>query len=157
MSRLCLLFVISFGFVSTQAATANAQLVPEIGYVYPAGGQAGTTVDVMLGGYDWTPDMQIFVHDPRIKMEIMGPPSPVLVPEPPYWFGLQGARICVAAASRVPGAADDSRRCAARAGAVASRERERSLAGRHVSRRQRARNRRRRDAQDRLRRCPLCQ
>ena len=87
MSRLCLLFVIAFGFVSTQAATANAQLVPEIGYVYPAGGRAGTTVDVTLGGYDWTPDMQLFVHDPRIKLEIVGPPSPVLISEPPYWFG----------------------------------------------------------------------
>lgn len=66
---------------------AQAQLVPEIGYVYPAGGQIGTTTDVILGGYDWTPDMQLFVHDPRIKLEIIGTPSGVLVPEPPYWFG----------------------------------------------------------------------
>lgn len=66
---------------------AQAQLVPEIGYVYPAGGRAGTTVDVVLGGYDWTPDMQLFVHDSRIKLEIVGPPSPVLISEPPYWFG----------------------------------------------------------------------
>ena len=66
---------------------ANAQLVPEIGYVHPSGGQAGTTVDVILGGYDWTPDMQLLLHDPRIKLEIIGPPSGVLVPEPPYWFG----------------------------------------------------------------------
>ena len=34
--------------------------------------------------------MQIFVHDPRIKLEIIGPPSPVLVPEPPYWFEAKG-------------------------------------------------------------------
>lgn len=66
---------------------ACAQLVPEIGYVHPAGGQSGTTVEVTLGGYDWTPDMQLFVHDPRIKLEIAGPPSPVLISEPPYWFG----------------------------------------------------------------------
>lgn len=64
-----------------------AQLVPEIGYVLPAGGKAGTTVDVILGGYDWTPDMQLFVHDPRIKIEITGNPSDVLITEPPYWFG----------------------------------------------------------------------
>lgn len=56
----------------------------------PSGGQAGTTVDVILGGYDWTPDMQLLVHDPRIKLELIGPPSPVLVPEPPYWFGAKG-------------------------------------------------------------------
>ena len=55
--------------------------------MHPAGGQAGTSVDVILGGYDWTPDMQIFSHDPRIKIELTGPPSPVLVPDPPYWFG----------------------------------------------------------------------
>ena len=72
------------------AHSARAQLAPEIGYMHPAGGQAGQTVEVKLGGYDWTPDMQIFVHDPRIKLEIIGPPSPVLVPEPPYWFEAKG-------------------------------------------------------------------
>ena len=87
MKRLSQLFVIGLGIVSTQAAISQAQLVPEIGYLDPAGGQVGTTVDVTLGGYDWTPDMQLFVHDPRIKLEIIGAPSGVLVPEPPYWFG----------------------------------------------------------------------
>ena len=72
------------------AHSASAQLAPEIGYMHPAGGQAGQTVEVKLGGYDWTPDMQIFVHDPRIKLEIIGPSSPVLVPEPPYWFEAKG-------------------------------------------------------------------
>ncbi len=69
---------------------SRAQLAPEIGYMHPAGGQAGTTTNVVLGGYDWTPDMQIFVHDPRIKLEITGAPSEVLVPPPPYWFGAKG-------------------------------------------------------------------
>lgn len=64
-----------------------AQLGPEIGYVLPAGAKAGTTIDVVLGGYDWTPDMQIFVHDPRVKLEITGKSSDVLITEPPYWFG----------------------------------------------------------------------
>jgi hypothetical protein len=77
--------------VLTTVVLANslgvAQTSPEIGYMHPAGGQAGKTVDVILGGYDWTPDMQVFVHDPRIKLEIVGPPSKVLVPDPPYWFG----------------------------------------------------------------------
>jgi len=72
------------------APLAQAQLAPEIGYVYPSGGQAGTTVEVKLGGYDWTPDMQIFLHDPRVKLEMSGPPTAVLVPEPPYWFGAKG-------------------------------------------------------------------
>lgn len=71
------------------AATAQAQLQPEIGYMYPSGGRAGETVEVVLGGYDWTTDTQVFVHDPRITVEIIGPPSKVLVPDPPYWFGFK--------------------------------------------------------------------
>ncbi|MBC7822238.1 MAG: PPC domain-containing protein [Planctomycetaceae bacterium] len=86
MSRWKLLLLAALG-LSCGLEAVHAQLVPEIGYVHPAGGQAGTTVDVTLGGYDWTPDMQLLLHDPRIKLEIIGPPSPVLVPEPPYWFG----------------------------------------------------------------------
>lgn len=74
--------------ISTHSALA--QLAPEIGYMHPAGGQAGQTMEVKLGGYDWTSDMQIFVHDARIKLEIIGPPSPVIVPEPPYWFEAKG-------------------------------------------------------------------
>ncbi|MCY2962787.1 MAG: hypothetical protein NT069_03900, partial [Planctomycetota bacterium] len=66
---------------------ASAQLVPEVGYMLPAGGSPGQTVEVTLGGFDWTPDMQLFPHDPRVKLELIGPPGPVLVPEPPYWFG----------------------------------------------------------------------
>ena len=69
------------------STVAQAQLAPEIGYMLPSGAKAGSTVEVTLGGYDWTPDMQLFVHDPRIKIELLGSPSGVLVPEPPYWFG----------------------------------------------------------------------
>ncbi len=72
--------------------TARAQLPPAMGYMYPPGGQAGTSVEVVLGGYDWTPDMQLFVHDPRIKLEILAAPGPVIVPEPPYWFGKKARR-----------------------------------------------------------------
>ncbi len=60
---------------------------PEPGYVYPPGGAAGTAIDVQLGGYDWTPDLQFFALDPRVKLVATGPPGPVLVPPPPYWFG----------------------------------------------------------------------
>src|SRR5262245_45941620 len=64
-----------------------ARKAPEVGYVYPPGGKAGTTVNAQLGGFDWTPDLQFFVSDPRVKVELLGPPGPVLVPPPPYWFG----------------------------------------------------------------------
>ena len=82
--------VFAFFCLTLMADAAIAQLAPEIGYVYPSGGKAGTTTDVKIGGYDWTPDMQVFVHDPRIKLEIVGRPGEVLVPAPPYWFGAKG-------------------------------------------------------------------
>lgn len=71
---------------------ALAQHPPGIGYMFPPGGQAGQTIEVILGGYDWTPDMQLFAYDPRIQFEIVGAPSPVIVPEPPYWFGKKARR-----------------------------------------------------------------
>ncbi|MEJ7592007.1 MAG: PPC domain-containing protein [Planctomycetaceae bacterium] len=71
---------------------AFAQHPPAIGYMFPPGGQPGQTIEVILGGYDWTPDMQLFAHDRRIHFEIIGSPGPVLVPEPPYWFGKKARR-----------------------------------------------------------------
>lgn len=75
------------GLLVALPATARAQLVPEIGYMLPAGGRPGTTCDAVLGGYDWTPDMQLFVHDPEVRLELTGRGSDVLIAEPPYWFG----------------------------------------------------------------------
>ena len=54
---------------------AAANVPPKIGYMYPPGAQAGTTVEVQLGALDWTPDMQLFVDDERVKLEITGPMS----------------------------------------------------------------------------------
>lgn len=76
--------------LAVTVTSAQAQLAPEIGYVHPAGARAGSSIEVTLGGYDWTPDMQLFVHDPRVKLELLGTYSGVLVPEPPYWFGAKG-------------------------------------------------------------------
>ncbi len=69
------------------APSVLAQKAPEVGYIYPPAGNAGTTVNVVLGVYDATPDMQFFVHDPRVKLEASGPPGELLLPPPPYWFG----------------------------------------------------------------------
>jgi len=67
-----------------------AQLPPgQDSYVFPPGGKAGTTIEVRLGGADWTPDIQFFVHDPRVKLEVLSKPSVVLLHEPPYWFGIK--------------------------------------------------------------------
>ncbi|QDT33050.1 hypothetical protein Mal48_23020 [Thalassoglobus polymorphus] len=78
--------------VLLMTARVHAQTPPAIGYMYPPGGPSGTTTEVVLGGYDWTPDMEVFVHDHRIKLEIIAPAGPVIVPEPPYWFGKKSRR-----------------------------------------------------------------
>jgi len=71
---------------------AFGQLAPSIGYMFPPGGQPGSTMEVTLGGYDWTPDMQLFTHTDGVSLEIVGPPGEVLVPDPPYWFGKKARR-----------------------------------------------------------------
>ena len=86
---------LSLSFILLCASSAYAQKpkqtaelkAPEPGYVFPSGGKAGTVVDVQLGGYDWTPDVQLFVLEPRVKLELTGEQGPVLVPPPPFWFG----------------------------------------------------------------------
>ncbi len=84
------------------ASPALAQRAPELGYVFPPGGKAGTTVEVRLGGYDWTPDMDYFVLDPRVQLAADGPPGPILIPPPPYWFGAKGRLPALPLAREVP-------------------------------------------------------
>lgn len=73
--------------LSAVGQVAAANIRPQIGYVYPPAGKPGTTIEVRLGTYDWTPDMQILSHDPRVKMEITGPAGEPILTPPPYWFG----------------------------------------------------------------------
>ncbi|OWK46773.1 PPC domain-containing protein [Fimbriiglobus ruber] len=87
---ICRLGLFSLLGVLALTTPSPAQLAPEIGSVFPPGGKAGTTVAVQLGGAEWTPDMQFFVHDKRVKLEILGPPGELLIPPPPYWFGAKG-------------------------------------------------------------------
>ena len=68
----------------------SAQTAPQVSYVYPAGAQRGQTVEVDLGGFDFTPDMDFFVHAERFELTPLGPPGRFFVPEPPYWFGPKG-------------------------------------------------------------------
>ena len=60
---------------------------PSLGYCFPPAVQRGKTTDVMLGGYDLTPDMQFFVHHPEVQLEVAGDLGPCLVPPRPYWEG----------------------------------------------------------------------
>jgi hypothetical protein len=68
---------------------AFGQKAPAAGYVFPAGGRAGTTVEVQLGGYDWTPDIRLLMLDPRTKLEGATAPGGVIAHLPPYWFGIK--------------------------------------------------------------------
>ncbi len=81
---------ITLALVLLLPAAAFAQKGPEGGYIFPSGGKAGTTIDVQLGGYNWTPDLEFFVSDPRVKLVTSGTLSPMFVPQPPYWFGAKG-------------------------------------------------------------------
>lgn len=60
---------------------------PTLGYVFPPAIQRGTTTPVQLGGFDLTPDMQVFVHDSSAHLSLTGPLGVHLVPPRPYWEG----------------------------------------------------------------------
>jgi hypothetical protein len=81
---------VSAAMLAILAASSQGQKAPDVGYIFPPGGKAGTTVEVRIGGYDWTPDMEFFVLDNRIQLIPTGPPGPILIPPPPYWFGAKG-------------------------------------------------------------------
>lgn len=68
-------------------AQAPGALPPELGYVFPPVVKRGATTEVQLGGYDWTDDLEWFVHDPRITLQPHGPISDYLITPPPYWVG----------------------------------------------------------------------
>ncbi len=94
--------LLSLAVLVSLALPAWAQLAPDLGYVFPAGGKAGTTVEVRLGGYDWTPDMQFFAIDPRVKLEVLGPPGDLLMTPPPFWFGPRSRLVSMPIAREVP-------------------------------------------------------
>jgi len=71
----------------TIRAAADQAPHPQMGYVFPPGATAGGTYDVQLGGYNWTPDMQFFVLDERVRLEVVGPLGKMLMPEPPFFVG----------------------------------------------------------------------
>lgn len=76
-----------FAVLLGSTALAQAQIAPGLGYVFPPAIRAGQPTDVQLGGFDFTPDMQWFVHDARVRLEILGEPGEFHLPPPPYWIG----------------------------------------------------------------------
>ena len=60
---------------------------PELGYLFPPAVERGTTTPVQLGGYNFTPDMQFFVHVSGLDLQVTGSPGKFLVTPRPYWEG----------------------------------------------------------------------
>ena len=86
-NRLGMLLV---ALVCTMVFGIQSQLLsqsPEVGYVYPPFVQRGTSTSVRLGGYDFTPDLQIMIHSAAVALSEVEPIGPFLVPPRPYWEG----------------------------------------------------------------------
>ena len=67
--------------------TVSGQLAPGAGYVFPPVVRIGETTEVRMGVLDPTDDLQWFVHDERVTLEVVGPASDFFLPPPPYWIG----------------------------------------------------------------------
>jgi len=63
---------------------------PGVGHTFPAGAPAGSTIEVQLGGYDFTPDVDFLLHQPGATLKTTGQLGRLLVAPPPYWFGPKG-------------------------------------------------------------------
>ncbi len=68
-------------------AFGQSPKVPEVGYVFPPVVKAGASTSVMMGGFDWTPDMQWFVHHESVRLDLTGAIGDYHLPPPPYWTG----------------------------------------------------------------------
>jgi hypothetical protein len=89
MTRLVVVVVL----VACGASVSRAQQQPpSIGYLHPCSVSPGESTELTIGGYDWTADMELFVRGGGGKFELVGPPSAVLIPDPPYWFGKKARR-----------------------------------------------------------------
>ena len=97
-----LLLVLVVTFLAELFSTAAGQVLPEVGYVYPPVLPAGSKVEVVLGGYDFTSDMQFFVHDEQIELEPLGEPGEFFVPGPPYWFGTKSRSAAAPIPREIP-------------------------------------------------------
>ena len=60
---------------------------PHVGYIYPPGARAGSTIDVQLGGFNWTPDVEILFHNDEVQLELVGKLGPLFLPGAPYFIG----------------------------------------------------------------------
>jgi len=90
-ASVCVCFVASAaGLFDCHPRSQLAAQVPGVGYTYPPGAPAGTTVEIQLGGYDFTPDVDLILHQSRATLKVTGRLGDALIAPPPYWFGPKG-------------------------------------------------------------------
>ena len=68
-------------------SAAFSQKAPQLGYAFPPAICAGAATNVQLGGFDFTPDMQWFVHRDGVRVATSGALSDFQLTPPPYWYG----------------------------------------------------------------------
>lgn len=101
--RLGWLLAASVCWVAAGIDVARAQKGPQLGYVYPPAVRAGATTDVQLGGFDFTTDLQWFVHDPQVTLQTLGPPGEYHLQPPPFWTGPRASIAALPIPREVPG------------------------------------------------------
>ncbi len=100
--------------LSLLSAAASAQ-APKLGYVFPPAIEAGKATPVQLGGYDFTVDLEWFIHDDdrkpelRVKLKTLGPPGDYLLTPPPYWVGPRTMSTPLPIPREVPGQLETSK------------------------------------------------
>ena len=72
------------------AVSAVADMPPRTAYIYPPAVTAGTTVEVSMGGFDFTPDIELLSHHRQVSLKLTSKLGKFLVAPPPYWFGPKG-------------------------------------------------------------------
>lgn len=87
IQRLICAFTVGWIVLIVGARTAEAQKAPQLGYMYPPVLKVAQTNQVQLGGYDLTPDLQWFFHQPGIVLNEVTAPGDFLITPPPYWNG----------------------------------------------------------------------
>lgn len=88
--------------LSVSPAWGQAQKAPDVGYVFPPVLRIGETTNVQLGGYDWTDDLDWFVHNDQVRLEVLGPPGDYLLAPPPYWTGPRASTTALPIPREVP-------------------------------------------------------
>ena len=96
----CFFGVLIWGMLFCQPCAA--QKSPQLGYVYPPAVQAGSTSQVQIGGYDFTPDLQWFEYSPYVTIVSTGILGDYQITPPPYWSGPRAGVASMPIAREVP-------------------------------------------------------